>query len=102
MDVFIIVGSDPQGPGGKSKPIECYIEEAQAEAVMMRLLANAYIQHLGDLEPGGTISAMATRKSEDGGQTNASFVVNNPDGDRHVWEFYVEKRSAVEPVLVEP
>lgn len=89
QDVVLVLGSVP---GEKSKPIEVYLNKQGADEHIMKGLLGAYANHLQVLEPGGTISLIMTRGDEPTEEhpfptSSGSFVISNPKGDRHVWDF---------------
>jgi hypothetical protein len=89
-DVWIVIGSKP---GEERRPIECYLSKEGADAFLMRGMAQTFVESLGALEPGGTISLIVNRglepTDEEKHPSSGSFVINNPDGARQVWDFTV-------------
>lgn len=88
-DIVLVVGSQP---GEKSQPLEVYLEKDGADFHIMKGLLGAFQAHIGALEPGGTLSLIVNRGPDASDETpfptsSGSFVINNPKGDRHVWDF---------------
>lgn len=96
-------GSEEQEPKfGEQvvRPVEVEFAPEAADAYVMRGVHAAFTSFLGSLKPGGTMSVMITRgrqplPGEEQPMTSGSFVISNPDGARHVWEYRVQKRQAV-------
>lgn len=90
-----------KGDGVESRPLEIYFQKDGADMYIMRGIATSFQAYLGMLEPGGTISVMISRGQDTTEEqpepptTTGSFVINNPGGNRHVWDFAVERRKAV-------
>ena len=98
--VYVLWGPDPEDPekGTGSSVLMVDDEVDNPEMALVHTLLEVTSDHLRSLKKGGTCSLMFTRGKPgvDGPDTYAhgSFVVNNPGGDRHSWDFYVEKRDA--------
>lgn len=104
--VYLIFGTDPQetiSPGVQRKMIEVVKAQNEADSYMLRGLLTAFAAHCETATPGGQLSVMVNLgKLPDDDNPNpicstASFVVNDPSGHRHVWEFDVERRKAAKP-----
>ena len=112
QDVYIIWGEAPDVDWAEgaaddepkfgeqvTRPVEVEFAPAAADAYVLRGVHAAFTSFLGALKPGGTMSVMVYRGGESVGEdetrTTGSFVINNPDGGRHVWEYRVQKRQAV-------
>lgn len=85
MEAVVIIGSTPTE---KAQEIEVYLTQDRADNHILMGLLQAYQQHLVAVEPGGTLSLIVNRATEENGTTSGSFVINNPQGDRHVWDFH--------------
>lgn len=90
MEAVVIIGSTPTE---KAQEIEVYLTQERADNHILMGLLQAYQSHLGAVEPGGTLSLIINRAAEpvDGSLppvTSGSFVINNPEDDRHVWDFH--------------
>lgn len=86
-NVVMVLGSTP---GEKSHPIEVYLEQEGADYHILNGLLGAFKNHVTQLEAGGTLSLIVSRapvSEEPTGTSSGSFVINNPKGDRHVWDF---------------
>lgn len=79
-----------------ARPVEIEFLKDAADAFVMRNTLGYFSAFIGKLAPGGTISVIINRAPDEGeATTNGSFVINNPDEERHVWEFRVQRRKAV-------
>lgn len=87
--------------GTASVPLETEIIQKDADFFVMRGVSNAFNEFLGRLDVGGTLSLQITRGREPSDDeqepptTTASFVIDNRNGQRHVWDYTVERRKAV-------
>lgn len=101
--VHVIWGSDPDS-GQKRSPIGVALDKDEADAVVLNGLMGTLMSHLQVLTDGGQLSVLVTRgrapvdEEDNPPGTFASFVIDNPPadgrkGDRHAWEFQVERRS---------
>lgn len=81
------------------KPVDIEMNKEDSDVYVMRGVHAAFSTFLGHLKPGGTIAVTVFRApdetEQDGPATTGSFVLSNPDGKRHVWDYAVEKRQAV-------
>ncbi len=88
-DVWLVLGSTPEE---SNQTLEAFTTQEEADFYLMRGLLGAFGQHVGALEPGGTLSLIVNRGEEakDGAHplSSGSFVINNVGGDRHVWDFH--------------
>lgn len=87
--VVVVLGSSP---GEKQHPLEVYLDKDGADYHIMKGLLGAFQAHVLTLEPGGTLSLIVNRgpsPTEEQPQpaSSGSFVINNPAGERHVWDF---------------
>jgi hypothetical protein len=100
LDVYVVIGSDPERVGGKPKVLEVFADQEQADAYLVRGLMIAYQNHGGTLEPGGQMSLLINRGREpaEGDPsppgTTGSFIVNNEGGDRHAWDYVIQRARA--------
>lgn len=105
LPVYIIWGTDPDEANDKLRPLASELLKAEADSAVLTGLMGAVATHLGRLEEGGRLSVLISRgRAPDGDDpeppgTHASFIIDNPHGDKHVWEFVVEKRMAQSEVV---
>jgi hypothetical protein len=93
MDIYIVYGSDPTAVDTPVRPMEVYLDRDKATAFLVNGLIATFAAHSGELKEGGQLSCLLTRGSDEL-MTSASFVRNDPEGDRHSWDFYVQKLVA--------
>lgn len=102
-DVHFLWLNDPDAK--KNRLMGVQAEQGDADSELLTALFNVLGSHMGNLQPGGTISVLCRRGKEPDdldknplGST-ASFIIDNPEtaetaADRHEWVFRVERRSA--------
>lgn len=78
----------------KTQAMEVFLSRDAADSFLVQGLMGAFAQHAIRLKPGGTISLFINRGVSDAA-SNGSFVINNPEEARSVWDFRVEERKAV-------
>lgn len=88
-NVVMVLGSSPEE---KVHPLEVYLDRRGADEHILKGLLGAYANHLSAVEPGGTLSLIVNIGPEPTADSpnpssSGSFVINNPKGDRHVWDF---------------
>lgn len=102
IPVYVLFGNQPdEDAGGELKMLNVFSGHQEAENVLATALGTAYQNHLPQVEFGGTCSILLTRRKEDGdgSMTTGSFAIVNPGKPRQVWDFQIEKRTAL-PVVV--
>lgn len=108
MKVYVVWGTNEDDR--RVEPLHADISPGGADGYLLSGLLATFSGHVRELEPGGMLSIICTRgrKPEDEDPnpvgTTASFVINNPAGpgkpaDRHEWEFRVERREALLPLM---